>query len=78
MVDFLPKDDAMTKDSVKLLRNNGIPFQPIGQEGSLRVVVQGDELTIQDLRQLGFRLGHGRGAIRYLLYYHGHFCGVVM
>lgn len=78
MVDILPKGDMLTDDSLQLLKKQGIPFQPIGQEGSLRVVVQGDELNIEVLRRLGFRLGHGRGAIRYLLYYQGHFCGVVM
>lgn len=68
----------MQSESVQVLKDHAIPYKHIGQRGSERIVVRGDEHSIAELRRLGFRLGHGAGAIRYLMYYQGQFCGVVM
>lgn len=71
-------EEDMHQDTAHLLRDLGIPFRHIGQQGSERVVIPLDQINCDELRTKGFRLGHGNGAIRYLLYYQGHFCGVVM
>lgn len=71
-------EERMHVDTAHLLRDLGIPFRHIGQQGSERVVIPLEQVDCDRLRTMGFRLGHGSGAIRYLLYYQGHFCGVVM
>ncbi len=71
--------EGRTADEMaQLLKSHGIPYRHIGQAGSARVVVPVNAVGANQLRELGFRLGHGQGAIRYLLYYQGRFCGVVM
>lgn len=78
MVTELNIDGKMADETVEILRGQGIPFRHIGQQGSARVVIPVEAVRPNQLRNLGFRLGHGQGAIRYLLYYQGRFCGVVM
>ena len=71
-------DSGARDETAHLLSSHGIPYRRIGQQGSERVVIPLDSADTNSLRALGFRLGHGQGAIRYLLYFRGKFCGVVM
>ncbi|MFH0883091.1 MAG: hypothetical protein V2A56_08900 [bacterium] len=71
-------ESHMADELAELLKDHGIPYRHIGQAGSVRVVVPVNAVKANQLRSIGFRLGHGQGAIRYLLYYQGRFCGVVM
>lgn len=70
-------DKTMTHDSREVLQKHGIPFEATpGAEGE-QLVVKGDGTEPESLRRLGFRLGHGFGKVRYLLYFRGRYCGVV-
>ena len=66
-----------TMESKDLLARHGIPFTAELGGGESSLVIDASTTEMDELRRLGFRLGRGAGEIRYLLYYHGHFCGVV-
>lgn len=68
----------MTKESMNVLIEHAIPFEPLEEStGEERVIIRAEGTKPEELRELGFRLGHGIGDMQYILYFQGEFCGFV-
>ncbi len=65
-------------DSLDILRQNGIPFEAKIDKGIEQAVVRADQVRIDQLRTLGFRISSGIGTIRYLIYHGGNRCGYII
>ena len=61
-----------------ILKKQGIPYEWRTRGTSGEMVLREEAALPRRLRGLGFRLGHGLGAIRYLVYYQGRYCGIVV
>ncbi len=74
--DQLARDFSTSKFSI--LSSQDIPVESYGPENSGFVQLKVEHTDPVQLRKLGFRLGKGVGIYRYILYFDGNFCGVVI
>ncbi|MCB2200667.1 hypothetical protein KQI63_14775 [bacterium] len=71
-------EQQQTMMTRELLAEHGIPFTEDGSRSKEWLVVSSDTAKPASLRNLGFRLGQGAGDIQYLIYFRGHFCGIML
>jgi hypothetical protein len=70
--------NIMELETFDILKENGVSCEKRAANGHReRIVVDSQDADPQKIRNLGFRLGHGKGHFQYLMYYKGQFCGII-
>ncbi len=63
---------------LKLLRQEGLKAELISSTHGEEIIVRDFFSSKESLRTLGFRIADGKNEVRYLLYFEGSYCGVII